>query len=131
MPRRSISQSLSAREIEFIKAPLVEAKKETSAVKSPKANKSTEKTTPVTEPNTSEPQPEKKPQPVRQPTNSQQPWVTITTRLPSPLHAQLRRAAFERAERGEVPNTIQDILATAAEAWLDKNEPSTKQNSKA
>ncbi len=122
MPRRSISQSLTAREIEFIKAPLVEAKSEASAPQTPETKKTSKQSKPPSVPAQSSSAPYGKPQATTQPTGSQDPWVTITTRLPNQLHSRLRRAAFERSERGQEPNTIQDILATAATSWLDKNE---------
>lgn len=122
MPRRSISQSLTAREIEFIRAPLVETKTKDSSPKVSESKKTPKKSKPPSVPAQSSSVPYGKPQATTQPTGSQQPWVTITTRLPNQLHSRLRRAAFERSERGQEPNTIQDILATAAASWLDKNE---------
>lgn len=124
MPRRSISQSLSAREIDFIKAPLVEEQAKPQESKPAARHKPPQSTVQ-----------QKKKDPVEKPANKKQrteqsnthsmlePWVTITTRLPNSLHARLRRVAFERTERGEEQSTIQDILAAAALEWLEENEP--------
>jgi len=124
MPRRSIAESLSAREIKFLKAPLVEKPNDTAITqelpeKKPPANSSLKPDSPERIKPVSR---KRQPSPL-QPDIDQQPWVTITTRLPNRLHARLRRVAFERGERGEQPSKIQDILAQAALRWLEENEP--------
>ena len=113
MPRRSVKESLSTREIEFINSPLVE----TAAAK------------PAPEPTPVAP-PKKQSVPVRAKRNQSSkkisdatPSQPFSSRIPSRLQSGLRRAALNRTERGEQPNTVQDILAEAVLKWLEKNEP--------
>ena len=119
VPRRSITEALSTKKIEFLKAPLVSP--ETGAVKietdepSPKPKKikghgST---------NDSGKQVQLMPGSDRS-VNAEK-WVPLSTRVPNGLHRKLKRTAFERQESGVEPNSIQDILVEAVDHWLTRN----------
>lgn len=45
----------------------------------------------------------------------------LTTRVRSEFATALKRASLERQLKGEVPNTLQDILEEALEPWLRNN----------
>lgn len=47
--------------------------------------------------------------------------VNLSFRVPTTLHAALKRASFEREMAREEPYTQQDIVAEALNAWLKKH----------
>jgi hypothetical protein len=47
--------------------------------------------------------------------------LPLTICFPAHIAAALKRASLERQLKGVKPNTLQDILEEAAEAWLRTN----------
>ena len=115
--RRSIKDSLSTKEIEFLNRPLVEAVKPS---KSKKVKNSNAKAKPNIErqagTSISSSNSTREPKPAR----VAEQWVPLSTRVPKSLHTRLRRMAFDRQERDVQPSTIQDMLVEAVERWLER-----------
>ncbi len=127
MSRRSIKDSLSTREIDFLSAPLVkDSKKITNKVESdPEPLESSSAEASLSSDTKTHPSMQSKKHtlsllPANRDLQLSKPF---SSRLQSRLQNGLRRAALEREERGEPIHTIQDILADAVEKWLMKNEP--------
>lgn len=47
--------------------------------------------------------------------------VSVSTRMPSSLFADLKTLALKRQLANETPNSIQEIMTLAAEDWLKKS----------
>lgn len=123
--RRSIKDSLSTKEIDFLNRPLVNVGKPTKRKVEP-ASKADNKPKQNVEVHASTKLSTTSNQKTNAAMKSVEQWVPLSTRVPKSLHKKLRRIAFERQETGIMPNSIQDMIVEATETWLKKETRSQR-----